>query len=82
MSPPYRQCHSSSLLSSSVNYSFLFMIETYYKDTGAVWVLARDGEVPPNAVVGGYEPDGTTLYVGRFYTKEGQLAPRSEVNGR
>ena len=31
--------------------------------------------MPANAVVGGHEADGTILYVSRFYTKEGQLAP-------
>ncbi len=36
--------------------------------------MARDGEVPPNAVVGGREGD-VDLYVARFYTKEGYLAP-------
>jgi hypothetical protein len=49
--------------------------ESYYKDTGAAWVLARNGEVPPNAVPGGNEADGQTLYIARFVTKEGQLAP-------
>ena len=47
--------------------------------TGAVWVLARNGELPPNAVVAGYEADGTKIYVGRFYTKEGELAPGKVV---
>ena len=51
------------------------MVESHYKDTGAVWVLSRDGQIPANAVVGGREKDGCVIYVGRFYTKEGQLAP-------
>ncbi|UJR13384.1 hypothetical protein I4U23_000400 [Adineta vaga] len=48
---------------------------SYYKDTEAVWVLARDGEVPQNAVPGGREANGQTNYIARFITKEGQLAP-------
>ena len=39
-----------------------------------MWVLARDGEVPPNAVIGGHE-GRVTLYVARFYTKKGYLSP-------
>ncbi len=46
-----------------------------YKDTGLAWILARNGEVPPNAVPGGQEANGQTLYIARFFTKEGQLAP-------
>ncbi|CAF1613005.1 unnamed protein product [Rotaria magnacalcarata] len=49
--------------------------ETHYKSTAAVWILASNGQVPTNAVIGGYDADGTTLYVGRFVTKQGQLAP-------
>ncbi|CAF5038410.1 unnamed protein product [Rotaria sp. Silwood1] len=48
---------------------------SHYKDTGAVWVLASNGEVPPNAVSGGHEANGQPIYVARFTTKEGQLAP-------
>lgn len=52
---------------------FLFIGSTY-QDTGAAWVLARNGEIPPNAVVGGREGD-VELYVARFYNKEGHLVP-------
>ncbi|CAF5112411.1 unnamed protein product, partial [Rotaria sp. Silwood1] len=43
--------------------------------TSPPWVSAYNGEVPPNAVPGGHEANGQTLYVARFITKEGQLAP-------
>ncbi|CAF2634849.1 unnamed protein product [Rotaria sp. Silwood2] len=46
-----------------------------YRDTGAAWVLASNGQVPPNAVPGGQEGNGQILYIARFITKEGQLAP-------
>ncbi|CAF0921206.1 unnamed protein product [Rotaria sordida] len=46
-----------------------------YKDCGVAWVSASNGQVPPNAVPGGKEANGETLYVARFITKEGQLAP-------
>ncbi len=48
-------------------------IASNYKDTGAVWVLAQDGVIPPNAVLGGREGDAD-LYVARFYT-QGHLTP-------
>ena len=57
------------------NISYFFCIETYYKDSGLVWVLAKNGELPGNAIQGGYEKDGTPVYVSRFVTKEGQLSP-------
>lgn len=37
--------------------------------------MTRNGEVPPNAVPGGQESNGQIIYVARFITKEGQLAP-------
>ncbi|CAF1087612.1 unnamed protein product [Adineta steineri] len=46
-----------------------------YRDTGAAWVLAQNGEVPPNAVPAGYEANGQITYVARFVTTGGQLAP-------
>ncbi|CAF1004347.1 unnamed protein product [Rotaria sp. Silwood1] len=46
-----------------------------YKNCGAAWVRASNGQVPPNAVPGGQEANGQTLYVARFITKEGQLSP-------
>ena len=58
-------------IKSIINFCF---IASSYKDTGAAWVLARNGEVPPNAVVGGREGD-VDLYVARFYTKDGHLIP-------
>jgi hypothetical protein len=46
-----------------------------YRDCGAAWVLARNGEIPHDAVPGGHEANGQTTYIARFVTKEGQLAP-------
>ncbi|OMH79424.1 hypothetical protein AX774_g7157 [Zancudomyces culisetae] len=49
------------------------------------WVPARDGYIPPNAVVGGTEIDGTPLYVGRvFYDgglHPGKCGPHLEGGG-
>ena len=36
------------------------------------WVKASGGEVPPNAVVGGHEADGTPLYIGQVKYEGGK----------
>ena len=59
----------------SILFFSCFYLASHYRDTGAVWVQARNGEVPPNAVIGGNESNGRPLYVARFVTKECQLAP-------
>jgi hypothetical protein len=56
-------------------YVFDLNKESFYKETGAAWILARNGEIPPNAVPGGHEANGQTIYIARFVTQEGQLAP-------
>ena len=80
MSLPHREFlfSSSSILIDRHIFCSKFL-DTNYRDTGAVWVLAQNGLVPPNAVISGHENDGTMLYVGRAYTKEGQLAPGKVV---
>lgn len=49
--------------------------ESLYRDTGAAWILAQHGEIPPNAIPAGHEADGRALYIIRFITKGGQLTP-------
>jgi predicted glutamine amidotransferase len=34
-----------------------------YKDTGAAWILAHNGELPAYAVSGGHEANEEMLYV-------------------
>jgi hypothetical protein len=67
---------SSKFFFDYLLYYFYYLNKgSQYRDTGAAWVLARNGEIPPNAVPGGQEAYSQPLYIARFITREGQLTP-------
>ncbi|OMJ10437.1 hypothetical protein AYI70_g10334 [Smittium culicis] len=49
------------------------------------WVMATDGSIPPNAVQGGVEKDGTPLFIARSFYKgglhPGKAGPHLEGGG-
>ena len=44
-----------------------YQVLTNPKHKNLIWVHASNGYVPPNAIVGGMERDGTPLFIGRTH---------------